>query len=215
MVMAKRLLNRGETFSRRKLLCSENREKNEKKKKKKERNHKSSVGDQVILHAPTPVCLQFCPSQSFSIRNNMAFILAWKQVGSVLRNFLALEERMLYNLYARQYLPGYALSGNVVSSIESTECLQTERHTDDGYLLMAVPKKRTTVHKRKLRNRHKQLKNRTDIEICAVCGNYKVEGQLCGYCVERIKKETKEFRKEKNEDSIQWPVPEFLKKFRT
>ena len=53
--MAKRLLNRGETFSRRKLLCSEKREKNEKKKKKKERNHKSSVGEPTIL--PFPVLL--------------------------------------------------------------------------------------------------------------------------------------------------------------
>lgn len=49
------------------------------------------------------------------------------------------------------------------------------------------------VYKWKLRNWYKQFKNRMDIEICVVCGNYKVEGQLCGYCVERIKKEMKEF----------------------
>ncbi|PFX18997.1 hypothetical protein AWC38_SpisGene16634 [Stylophora pistillata] len=74
---------------------------------------------------------------------------------------------MLCNLriiYTEQYLPNTSLLGNVVSPIDSTECLQTEGHSDDGFLLMAVPKKRTTVHKRKLRNRHKQLKNRTDIE---------------------------------------------------
>ena len=145
-------------------------------------------------------------------------MLVWKQLRSVLRNLLTFEERMLCNLriiYTEQYLPNNSLLGNVVSPIDSTECLQTEGHSDDGFLLMAVPKKRTTVHKRKLRNRHKQLKNRTDIEVCAVCGNYKVEGQLCGYCVERIKEKTKAYRKEKNEDSIQWPIPEFLKKFRT
>ena len=40
MVVAKRLLNRGETFSRRKLLCTEKKEKKEIK-----RNHKSFVRD--------------------------------------------------------------------------------------------------------------------------------------------------------------------------
>lgn len=135
---------------------------------------------------------------------------------SVFRNFVALEERVLYNLrliYAGQFPPEAALLGNISSSIESAKCL--ERQQDDGFLLMAVPKKRTTTHKRKLRNRHKQLRNRTDIEICAMCGNYKIENHLCGHCVERIKEKTKEFRKEQNEDSTQWPIPEFLKRFRT
>lgn len=145
----------------------------------------------------------------------MASNLVRNQMRTIFRTYLALEERILYNLglnYANQNVPKAALLGNMSSSIESDGNLVTER---DGFLLMAAPKKKTTPHKKKLRNRHKQLKNRTDIEICAICGNHKLEKHLCAHCVERIKEETKKVRKERNEDSIEWPIPDILKQFRT
>jgi len=133
------------------------------------------------------------------------------------RTYLALEERILYNLglvYGGKNFQDAALLGNVSPSIESDGNLELNtKH--DGFLLMAVPKKKTTPHKKKIRNRHRQLKNRTDIEVCAICGNHKLENHLCGHCVERIKEETRKVRKERNEDSIEWPIPDILKQFRT
>lgn len=154
--------------------------------------------------------------QSLSISlENMASNLVCNQMRTIFRTFLALEARILYNLgliYGGRFPPHAALSGNISSSIESDGSLETKH---EGFLLMAVPKKKVTPHKKKLRNRHKQLKNRTDIEVCAICGNHKLEKHLCGHCVERIKEETKKLRKERNEDSIEWPIPEILKQFRT
>jgi len=134
---------------------------------------------------------------------------------TIFRTYLALEERILGNLglvYDGRNVPSAALLGNNYPSDESDGNLDTKH---DGFLLMAVPKKKTTPHKKKIRNRHRQLKNRADIEICAICGNHKLENHLCAHCVERIKEETKKVRKERNEDSIEWPIPDILKQFRT
>ena len=142
----------------------------------------------------------------------MATSLSWMS-RALFRNFRALEERITYNLgliYAG-INPYAALVGNVPSS-QSNGCLETE---DDGLLLMAVPKKRTSASKKKLRNRHKWLKNRSDIETCVVCGNHKLANHLCGHCVEEVREKTAEFRKERDERRYQWPIPEILRKFRT
>ena len=82
---------------------------------------------------------------------------------------------------------------------------------DDGLVLMAVPKRKTTPSKKKMRNRHKWLKNRTDIHQCAVCGSYKLVGHLCGNCLEKVKEETKTYRKKNSQDEIHWPIPDVLK----
>ena len=57
-------------------------------------------------------------------------------------------------------------------------------------ILLAVPKKRVSHSRKRIRNFPKFPKNRTDIEICVVCRNHKLQGHLCGYCLERIKEET-------------------------
>ena len=85
---------------------------------------------------------------------------------------------------------------------------------ETGLLLMAVPKKKTTPSKKKLRHRHKWLKNRTDIETCAVCGNTKLMNHLCGNCLERVRTETAEQRREHKQDEMFWPIPDILRKFR-
>ena len=179
-----------------------------------------------VLSPPTYEIRQFCAAraqisqQSLSINlenmaSSMASNLVRNRMRTMFRTYLALEERILHNLgliYGGQNFQNAALLGNMSPSIESDGNLDTKH---DGFLLMAVPKKKTTPHKKKIRNRHRQLKNRTDIEVCAICGNHKLENHLCGHCVERIKEETKKVRKERNEDSIEWPIPDILKQFRT
>ena len=142
----------------------------------------------------------------------MATVLAWTY-RSIIRRVCALGESSTYNLSLIYSLihPEAALLGNIASP-RSNGCTEEQ---GDGFLLMAVPKKRTSASKKKLRNRHKWLKNRSDIEICVVCGNFKIANHLCGHCVARVKEKTVEFRKERDEGAYQWPIPEILRKFRT
>eukprot|EP00794_Sanderia_malayensis_P003242 gene3241-3723_t len=65
-----------------------------------------------------------------------------------------------------------------------------------GFLL-AVPKKRVSHRRKRIRNHNKFPRNRKDIEICVVCGNEKLEGHLCGHCYERIKEETEQILAER------------------
>ena len=142
----------------------------------------------------------------------MATSLAWTS-RTVFRAFRSLEERILHNLglIYTGFNPDVAILGNIDSS-ETNGYLETQ---DDGLLLMAVPKKRTSASKKKLRNQHKWPKNRSDIETCVVCGESKLANHLCGHCVRRVRSETRMFRKERNESNYHWPIPEILKKFRT
>ena len=64
-----------------------------------------------------------------------------------------------------------------------------------GFLL-AVPKRRVSHSRKRIRNFPKFPKNRTDIEICPVCRYHKLQGHLCGYCLERIRAETAEVQAE-------------------
>eukprot|EP00795_Rhopilema_esculentum_P014526 gene14526-5589_t len=57
-------------------------------------------------------------------------------------------------------------------------------------ILLAVPKKRVSHRRKRIRNHSKFPKNRTDIETCVVCGNEKLQGYLCGHCLENIREET-------------------------
>lgn len=59
-------------------------------------------------------------------------------------------------------------------------------------ILLAVPKKRVSHSRKRIRNFPKFPKNRTDIEICVVCRNEKLHGHLCGYCLENTRKKTEE-----------------------
>lgn len=59
-------------------------------------------------------------------------------------------------------------------------------------ILLAVPKKRVSHSRKRIRNFPKFPKVRTDIEVCVVCRNEKLRGHLCGYCLEGIRKETEE-----------------------
>lgn len=108
-------------------------------------------------------------------------------------------------------MPNYGFPSQAVNLDEGELDVQRE---NEGFLWMAVPKKKTTPSKKKLRHRHKWLKNRTDIEMCVVCGNHKLMGHLCGYCLDKVNEETREFRKADKEDEKHWPIPEILKKFR-
>ena len=141
----------------------------------------------------------------------MAALLTWTY-RNIIRNLRSLDEHIVYNLgfIFSRLNPAAGYSGSIILRPLNSD----QEIREDSFLLMAVPKKRTSASKKKLRNRHKWPKNRSDIEICVVCGNCKLDNHLCGYCVKEVRRKTIEFRKEKNEGAFHWPIPEILRKFR-
>ncbi|KAG9283647.1 39S ribosomal protein L32, mitochondrial [Astyanax mexicanus] len=68
----------------------------------------------------------------------------------------------------------------------------------DSIFWMAVPKKRRTieVNRCRRRNPNKMIKVKTNIEPCVQCGNLKLKHTLCGFCYEKIQKETSLIRRQ-------------------
>ena len=66
-------------------------------------------------------------------------------------------------------------------------------------LLWAVPKKRTSHSKKRMRMTHKYLKPIHHYSLCPKCGNLKMFHMLCGHCFKEIMKKTAELRRLKQE----------------
>ncbi|XP_007535146.1 large ribosomal subunit protein bL32m [Erinaceus europaeus] len=67
----------------------------------------------------------------------------------------------------------------------------------DSIFWMAAPKNRRSIEVNRCRRRNPQklIKVKNDIDICPVCGHLKQKHVLCGYCYEKVCKETAEVRK--------------------
>lgn len=70
----------------------------------------------------------------------------------------------------------------------------------DG-ILWAVPKKRTSHSKKRMRMAHKYLKPKHNYQTCPQCQNFKLQHMLCGHCFRETMKRTADFRKSK--DSVE------------
>lgn len=64
----------------------------------------------------------------------------------------------------------------------------------DG-LLWAVPKKRTSHSKKRMRMTHKYLKPIRNYTVCPKCQNLKLLHVLCGHCLKETLKKTAELRR--------------------
>ncbi|KAM4633975.1 large ribosomal subunit protein bL32m [Polymixia lowei] len=62
----------------------------------------------------------------------------------------------------------------------------------DSIMWMAAPKKRRTIEINRTRRRadSKLIKVKTNIEPCPECGHLKQKHVLCGFCYEKVRKET-------------------------
>lgn len=67
----------------------------------------------------------------------------------------------------------------------------------ESLLWFAVPKRRTSHSKKRLRMTHKWLKPVHHYTFCNHCGNPKLLHVLCGNCFKETLKKTAEYRKEK------------------
>ncbi|KAA0702775.1 39S ribosomal protein L32, mitochondrial [Triplophysa tibetana] len=68
----------------------------------------------------------------------------------------------------------------------------------DSIFWMAAPKKRRTieVNRCRRRNPNKMIEVKNNIEPCPECGNLKLKHILCGFCYEKVRKETAMIRKQ-------------------
>ena len=69
--------------------------------------------------------------------------------------------------------------------------------TDEPFLWAAVPKKRVSHSKKRMRMTSKWLKPVNHYTFCRTCGNPKLLHVLCGYCFKETMRKTAEYRHEK------------------
>lgn len=106
--------------------------------------------------------------------------------------------RLTNNRYLSQMLPlsSVMLEERKVSTLKSI-------FSDiwDGFLL-AVPKKRRSIAKRRHLRKFKALKPRDDIEDCVVCGGKKLRGKLCHNCFQWTMSLTEKVWQKQKDDGI-------------
>ncbi|XP_055967081.1 large ribosomal subunit protein bL32m [Sorex fumeus] len=68
----------------------------------------------------------------------------------------------------------------------------------DGIFWMAAPKNRRSIEVNRCRRRNpeKLIKIKNNIDVCPECGHLKQKHVLCGFCYEKVRKETAEIRKQ-------------------
>ena len=77
----------------------------------------------------------------------------------------------------------------------------------------AVPKKRTSHSKKRMRSAHKYMKPKLNYTVCPECKNLKLLHTLCGYCLKKILKETTAIRLAELETKTQKMCQDLKKKF--
>ncbi|KAM8765260.1 large ribosomal subunit protein bL32m [Rhynchonycteris naso] len=68
----------------------------------------------------------------------------------------------------------------------------------DSIFWMAAPKNRRSIEVNRCRRRNPQklIKVKSNIDVCPECGHLKQKHVLCGYCYEKVCKETAEIRRQ-------------------
>ncbi|KAF3817092.1 hypothetical protein GH733_013834 [Mirounga leonina] len=68
----------------------------------------------------------------------------------------------------------------------------------DSIFWMAAPKNRRSIEVNRCRRRNPQklIKVKNNIDVCPECGHLKLKHVLCGYCYEKVCKETAEIRRQ-------------------
>lgn len=100
----------------------------------------------------------------------------------------------------RPVLLGCCSSVEALPSHCSTSVGRLQQDTDDALwdgFLWAVPKKRTSHSKKRMRMAHKYLKPKHHYYQCPSCGHLKLQHMLCGHCLKETLRKTAEIRKQR------------------
>ncbi|KAJ8394661.1 hypothetical protein AAFF_G00044640 [Aldrovandia affinis] len=114
------------------------------------------------------------------------------------RSLLRLECRILQVTgFDRHLAPALALQGPSVLPQPQNESGQHQEHSFlDNIFWMAVPKKRRTIEVNRCRRRNPNnlIPVKTNIVPCPVCGHLRLKHTLCGFCYEKVRRETARIR---------------------
>ncbi|XP_030637017.1 large ribosomal subunit protein bL32m [Chanos chanos] len=99
--------------------------------------------------------------------------------------------------FERNFGPALAVHGPVLLPQQNSD-VSSEPSFLDNIFWMAAPKKRRTieVNRCRRRNPNKLIEVKTNIVPCPVCGHLKQKHILCGFCYEKIQRETAMIRKQ-------------------
>lgn len=121
-------------------------------------------------------------------------------VQSLRSSLLHIEIRLLQAAgLESQLTPALSVYGaSVLPQLNEEQEMEEQHNPDqppgimDSILWMAAPKKRRTIEVNRTRRRSetKLLKLKTNIEPCPECGHLKQKHVLCGFCYDKVCKET-------------------------
>ncbi|XP_003407331.1 large ribosomal subunit protein bL32m [Loxodonta africana] len=128
----------------------------------------------------------------------------WPSARGLLRNCL---ERLQRNLPQSRLGfpslpsgPALAVQGPAIVGEQADDTSGSKEISSllDGIFWMAAPKNRRSIEVNRCRRRNPQklIKVKHNIDVCPECGHLKQKHVLCGYCYEKVRKETAEIRRQ-------------------
>ncbi|XP_008587660.1 PREDICTED: 39S ribosomal protein L32, mitochondrial [Galeopterus variegatus] len=122
----------------------------------------------------------------------------------LLRNWWQLLRRQLQRnrpgIPGPPWGPALAVQGPAIFTEQANDTSGSKANSSllDSIFWMAAPKKRRSIEVNRCRRRNPQklIKVKNNIDICPECGHLKQKHVLCGYCYEKVRKETAEIRRQ-------------------
>ncbi|KAI1894228.1 hypothetical protein AGOR_G00113660 [Albula goreensis] len=116
------------------------------------------------------------------------------------RSLLRLENRIIQVTGIDRHLgPALALQGPALLPLPHNESKQNQQESFlDSIFWMAAPKKRRTIEVNRCRRRNpdRLIPVKTNIVPCPECGHLKLKHVLCGFCYDKVRRETALIRRE-------------------
>ncbi|KAI5194352.1 39S ribosomal protein L32, mitochondrial [Manis pentadactyla] len=98
------------------------------------------------------------------------------------------------------WVPALAVQGSAVFTELANDTSGSKEISSllDSIFWMAAPKNRRSIEVNRCRRRNprKLIKVKNNIDVCPECGHLKLKHVLCGYCYEKVCKETAEIRRQ-------------------
>ncbi|XP_004739420.1 large ribosomal subunit protein bL32m [Mustela nigripes] len=128
----------------------------------------------------------------------------WPAARGLLRSCWDLLQRKLQQtgpgLPSPPWGPALAIQGPAVFTEPANDTNGSKEipSLSDSIFWMAAPKNRRSIEVNRCRRRNPQklIKVKNNIDVCPECGHLKLKHVLCGYCYEKVCKETAEIRRQ-------------------
>lgn len=128
----------------------------------------------------------------------------WPAARGLLRNWWEqLQRKLQHNrlgLPLHPWGPALAVQGPAICTEPANDTNGSKAISSllDSVFWMAAPKNRRSIEVNRCRRRNPQklIKVKNNIDVCPECGHLKQKHILCGYCYEKVRKETAEIRRQ-------------------